>query len=108
MSETESHRRAKIKAAGSGGQTEVPLSGNRRLDALTADGGRATEIERSGDPAKLEQAARRLAASGANQHVLVVPQGDMDDAAAAMRKAKLSGTVKNITGTKRRTVRPSP
>lgn len=108
MTETESHRRAKNKAAGASGQTEVPLSGNRRLDALTAGGGRATEVERSGDPAKLEQAARRLRDSGAGQHVLVVPQNDMADAAKAMREVGIGGTVKNISGTKRRTVRPSP
>jgi hypothetical protein len=104
MAETESHRRAKHAAAGKGGSTEVALSGNRRLDALSATGIRATEVERSGDPKKLEMAARRLKDSGATQRVLQVPNHHMDDAAAAMRTAGVSGTVKNLSGTSRRHV----
>jgi hypothetical protein len=61
MTESSSHRRAKAQAAGKGGETEVSLSGGRRLDARTA-GGRATEIERAGTAAALEKAARRSAA----------------------------------------------
>ena len=48
MSETLAHRRARIRAAGSGGRTEVPLPGGPRLDALTQGRRRATEVERSG------------------------------------------------------------
>ena len=107
MVETPSHNNAKNKAAGKGGQTEIPLSGNRRLDALTHDGRRATEVERSGDPSLLEKAARRLRASEAPQRVLQVPQKDMPAAADAMRKVGISGTVKNIGGTKTRAVRSS-
>lgn len=105
MTESKSHKGAKSEAAGKGGQTEVPLPGNRRLDALTAGGGHATEVERSGDQAQLEKAARRLKASKAPQKTLKVPQKDMETAAAAMRSARVSGTVENITGTKRRGVR---
>lgn len=103
MSESQSHKRAKAKAAGPSGQTEQPLPGNRRLDAATTR--RATEIERSGSPEKLEEAAKRLKASGKPQKVLQVPQHDMADAVEAMRRAGVSGTVKNMGGTKRRSVR---
>ena len=106
LSEKPSHRRAKNKAAGPGGQTEVPLPGGKRLDARTEGGGRATEVERSGTPQRLAAAARRLKSSGAPQKVLQVPQKDMDAAAQAMRKAGIGGTVKNMGGTQRRSVRP--
>ncbi len=105
MTESKSHRAAKRKAAGKGGKTEVPLSRGRRLDALSPSG-RATEVERSGNTNALQAAARRLKASKAKQRVLQVPQKDMAKAAGAMRKAKVSGTVKNMGGTKRRQVRP--
>ncbi len=109
MPETPSHRRAKSKAAGPGGQTEVPLPGGKRLDARTQGGGRATEVERSGSAQGLGAAARRLKQSGAPQKVLQVPQKDMNAAAAAMRKVRVGGTVKNMAGTKRRSVpRPKP
>ena len=104
MSETRSHRDAKTKAAGKGGRTEVPLSGGKRLDALTVGGGRATEVERSGVPRRLETAAQRLGKSGAPQKVLQVPHKDIGAAAQAMRAQGVSGTVKNLGGTKRRHV----
>ena len=82
MPETPSHRRAKNKAAGPGGQTEVPLPGGKRLDARTQGGGRATEVERSGSAQGLEAAASRLKQTRAPQKVLQVPQKDMDAAQA--------------------------
>ncbi len=106
MPEKPSHRRAKIRAAGPGGQTEVPLPGGKRLDARTQGGSRATEVERSGSSQGLEAAARRLKQSRAPQKVLQVPQKDMDAAAQAMRKQGVGGTVKNMGGTKRRRVLP--
>ena len=106
MSETPAHRRAKRRAAGPGGRTEVPLRGNQRLDALSKGGGRATEVERSGSSAGLNSAAQRLKKSGAPGKVLQVPQKDMGGAVKAMRKAGVSGTVKNMGGTKRWRVRP--
>ena len=102
MSETQSHKRAKSKAAGRGGQTEVPLPGGRLLDAATSNC--ATEIERSGSIAGLERAARRLRDSGKPQKVLQVPQSDMPNAAQAMKNVGVHGTVKNMAGTKRRSV----
>lgn len=102
MAESASHKRAKAKAAGASGQTEKSLSRNRRLDAATPR--RATEVELSGDPRKLEKAARRLASSGRAQKVLQVPQYDMRAAARAMRQVGVAGGVKNMGGIKRRFV----
>jgi hypothetical protein len=70
------------------------------------EGKRAVEVERSGERARLRRAAERLRdAPTATQQVLQVPEKDMDAASEAMRKAGVSGTVKNLGGTKRRTVR---
>lgn len=102
MAESDAHKRAKAKAAGPKGKTEVPLSRNRRLDAASAK--RATEIERSGSAQGLAKAVRRLRDSGKTQKVLQVPQKDMSKAAAAMRKVGVGGTIKNMAGTKRRSV----
>ena len=106
MAEKDAHRRAKNKAAGSRGKTEIPLPGNQRLDALTSGSHRATEVERSGTPAGLNLAAQRLKKSGAVQKVLQVPQKDMNAAAKALRNAGIGGTVKNMGSTKSRSVRP--
>lgn len=106
MPESKSHKIAKNKAAGKTGQTEVPLSGKRRLDALTASGIHATEIERSGNPAQLKKAARRLKASEAPKKTLKVPHKDMDAATDAMRAVGVTGTIENLGGTQSRKVRP--
>ncbi len=58
MAETRSHARAKRKAAGQSGNVETPLREGGRLDASSPR--KATEVERSGDPQRLEQAAQRL------------------------------------------------
>lgn len=100
MTETTSHRRAKGAAAGRRGRTEVPVSRGRQLDALSASGSRATEVERSGAHQGLYAAARRLKASPAPQKVLQVPQHDMPKARRAMRNVGVKGTVKNMSGTK--------
>ncbi len=105
MAETKAHKAAKTKAAGRGGKTEAPLRGGGRLDARTKGGRKATEVERSGDAGKLLTAARRLLKSGSPQKVLQVPQGDMAKAREAMRKAGTGGTVKNMSGKKRSSVR---
>ena len=107
MTKTPSHKNAQNKAAGKRGQTEVKQPGGTRLDALTADGKRATEVERGGTTNSLNKAVNRLAKAkkvGASQAVLQVPQKDMDAAAAAMRRGDVNGTVKNMGGTKRRSV----
>ena len=101
MSESESHKRAKRKAAGPGGEIEVKQPGNKRLDALTKGHKRATEVERSGN---IDKAVQRLKKAGTPQKVLQVPQKDMEKAVDAMKKAGVSGTVKNMGGTKRTSV----
>ena len=103
MAESNAHKRAKSKAAGKSGKTEAPLKGGRRLDAQTKN--RATEIERSGEKQKLVKAAQRLKDSKKPQKVLQVPQKDMPEAIEAMKTKEVSGTVKIMSGTKRRSVR---
>jgi len=102
MAESKSHHRAKAKAAGKSGKTEVPLMHNRRLDAQRPK--TATEVERSGSTQALTKAAGRLKSSHKPQKVLQVPQQDMAKATKAMNKVGVKGTVKNIGGTKRRSV----
>jgi hypothetical protein len=102
MSESESHKRAKGRAAGRSGQKEAALSNRRRLDAETSR--KATEVERSGSRSGLEKAASRLKSSGKPQKVLQVPQKDMDKAVEVMRAKGVGGTVKNMAGTKRKSV----
>ena len=98
MSETLSHKRAKAKAPG---KTEVPIKGGRRLDSATNK--TATEIERNRQ--NLDKAASRLKASGRPRRVLMVPQPLMKEAAKSMRRKGVSGSVKNISGTRRISVR---
>lgn len=54
--------------------------------------------------AGLEKAAKRLKDSGRPQKVLQVPQKDMAKAAKAVQNVGISGTVKNMGGTKKRSV----
>lgn len=100
MPEKSTHRRAKKKAAGYGGKTEVSLPGNKRLDAITKNRRRATEVERSGLPNRLDAAAQRLKKSRASKKVLQVPQYDMGNAVKSMRKEGIGGTVKSMDGTR--------
>jgi len=102
MAEKRTHKETKTKAAGIKGKTEVRISRGRRLDAATRS--RATEVETSGRPDRLTKAAQRLRASDKRQHVLAVPQRDVPKARQAMKKVGVSGTVRNISGTQRRSV----
>lgn len=99
MSKSEAHKRAQQKAAGKNGSTEKKLKNGKKLDALSSNGKRATEIERNGN---FKEAVSRLKSSGANQKVLQVPHKDMNSAIKAMQDAGVSGTVKNMSGTKRK------
>lgn len=101
MTESKSHKRAKSKAAGKSGKTEVTIKG-KKLDAVTKN--KATEVERSGSAGGLKKAAQRLKASGKRQKVLQVPQKDLGKAIDAMKSVGVSGTVKNIGGTQRKSV----
>ncbi len=102
MPEGQSHKRAKSKAAGKTGRTEVKISGGRRLDAATQR--RAVEVETSGSIQRLGKAASRLKDSRRSQHVLVVPERDFPKARQAMKRVGVSGTLRNLTGTKRASV----
>ena len=98
MPETQSHKRAKANAPG---KTEFSIKGGRKLDSATSK--TATEVERNRQ--NLDKAASRLKASGRPQRILQVPQPLMKDAAKAMRNKGVSGSVKNISGTRRISVR---
>ena len=104
MSKTPSHKNAQSKAAGKGGSTEVKLKGGKRLDALTQSGKKATEVERSGTTAGLQKATQRLKMKRSKQKVLQVPQKDIPKAVQVMKSKGVKGTVKNMSGTKRRSV----
>lgn len=105
MAKSSSHKQAQGKAAGRGGKTEVKIKGsNKRLDAVTKSGKTATEVERSGNIKNLEKAAQRLKLRRSQRKVLQVPQQDMSKATQAMKNKKVKGTVKNMAGTKRRSV----
>ena len=97
MAESQSHKHAKNKALG---ETEVKLPGGRRLDSATPT--TATEVERNTQ--NIPKAVKRLKDSGRPRKVLQVPQNLMTDAVEAMKKQGVSGTVKNLSSTKRRSV----
>lgn len=105
MAKSCSHKNAQRKAAGKSGRTEVPIRGNKILDAVTKSGKRITEVERSGSFERLEMAAKRLDSRRSSQKVLQVPQKDMKGAVNAMKKVGIKGTVKNMSGSKSRSVR---
>jgi hypothetical protein len=98
MPETPSHKRAKHKAPG---KTEVRVRGGGRVDSATSK--TATQVERN--QANLSNSVAKLKASGRPHRVLQVPQHLMNNAMAEMRRQDVSGTVKNMSGTKRRSVR---
>ena len=102
MAESQTHKRAKAQATGERGQTEKLLNGGRRLRAASAK--RATEVGRSGPAKTLQKAAQSLTSSRKTQKVLQVPEKDMGAATVAMRETGVGGTVKNMSGTRRRSV----
>ena len=88
--------------AGGSGSTEKPIPGRRRLDVRKSN--TAIEVERTGQPARLRQAAKRLATQKNAAKKLVVPQTDMQKAAEAAKATGVKLTVENISGTRRRRV----
>jgi hypothetical protein len=98
MPESPSHKRAKSKALG---KTEVRVKGGGRVDSATSQ--TATQVERN--QSNLSNSVVKLKASGRPRRVLQVPQHLMNEAAAEMRRQNVSGTVKNMSGTERRSVR---
>ncbi len=94
MSETKSHRRGKGNAA----RTEVPIPGNRRLDAIR--GNSAIEVERGGTREKIDQALSRLKTQTNKAKIIRVPQNDMEMAMERVRRRGMNVTVTNISKTK--------
>ena len=97
------HRRAQARVARPGGRTEVPISGRRRLDVKK--GNRAVEIERSGQPSRINAALSRLRTQRNALRELRVPQRDLDKATGLARETGLKMQVKNLAGTRRRIVK---
>ena len=98
MTESLSHKKGK----GSAAKTEIPISGNRRLDAIR--GNFAIEVERGGTPKKIDQALSRLKTQANKRKILRVPQSNMKMALEQARKKNISVTVTNMSKTKRRKV----
>ena len=98
MTESLSHKKGK----GSAAKTEIPISGNRRLDAIR--GNFAIEVERGGTPKKIDQALSRLKTQANKLKILRVPQSNMNMALEQARKKNISVTVTNMSKTKRRKV----
>ncbi len=102
MTESQSHKRAKNKAAGRNGRTEVPISKGRRLDAK--NGSRATEIERSGTSKGLSKAISRLKTQQNAKKELLVPNKDLDKAKKIAMKRGVNVLIQNLSKSKRRFV----
>ena len=96
MPESKSHKKGK----GSAAQTEVPIPGRRRLDAIR--GQSAIEVERGGTPQKIDQALSRLRTQKNKNKILRVPQKDMELAAERASKKRMKVTITNISKTKRK------
>ena len=96
MPESRSHKKGK----GSARRTEVPIKGNRRLDAIR--GKNAIEVERGGTKKKVDQALSRLRTQQNKNKILRVPQKDINLAIDRARVKKMKVTVTNLSKTKRR------
>ncbi len=77
----------------------------RRLEEKSKDGKKASVVDRSGNVVQLERAAKRLKHANAAGRVLHVQQWHMDKAVAAMRRAGVSGEVRNLCGSRLMRVR---
>ena len=78
---------------------EVPILGNRRLDAIR--GNSAIEVERGGNPQSINKALSRLHTQINKSKILRVPQEDMDTAVKLAREKNVHVTVTNLSKTKR-------
>lgn len=102
MVESQSHKRAKRKAAGSKGRTEIPISRGRRLDAK--NGNKATEVERSGSSKGISKAISRLKTQKNAKKELLVPNKDLDKAKEIAKKSGTKILIQNLSKTRRRFV----
>jgi hypothetical protein len=96
MAESRSHKKGK----GNAKKTEVPIPGNRRLDAVR--GNSAIEVERSGTEQGINKALSRLKTQDNKSKILRVPQSDMDKAIDLAKKKKINVTITNLSKTKRK------
>jgi len=102
MTESQSHKRAKNKAAGINGRTEIPISRGGRLDAK--NGNKATEIERSGSTNGISMALGRLKTQTNAKKQLLVPNKDLDKAKNIAQKKGINVLIQNLSRSKRRFV----
>ena len=102
MVESQSHKRAKRKAAGRNGRTEIPISGGRRLDAKNVR--KATEIERSGSSKGISKAISRLKTQKNSKKELLVPNKDLDKAKEIAKKSGAKILIQNLSKSRRRFV----
>jgi hypothetical protein len=83
---------------------EPLLARRRRLAEEAKERKRAEVVDRSGTIGHLERAAKKLKRFDAEDRVLYVPHWDMEKAAAAMKRAGVSGAVSNLCGSTRKRV----
>lgn len=105
MVETSSHKNAKTRGL-SNSKTEVPISGNRRIDVSSPKIVR--EVERSSGEKALAKAIRRLNSQSNKKKELLVPTPNLDKAkkvAEKVLKGKL--VIQNLSRTQRRFVKGS-
>jgi hypothetical protein len=98
MSIASSRAQARQREGGATVQTDSDVKQGHRGDAASTR--RATVIERSGDPERIRLATLRLKDSGRPQKILQVPHSYIPLAAFTMWSSGVSGTVKNLSGTK--------
>jgi hypothetical protein len=103
MPESRSHKTAKRQAAGKRGKTEVSTPYGR-LDARTPR--KAVEVERSGNPKRLEHALEKLKNTRGVKRVLRVPAGDQELAKQVAEKVSLTVTITNLKGGNPTRVKP--
>lgn len=104
MSRRNSRELHKFYDADEQGPVEARSARRRRMTEKAEGVGITMEVERSNAANHLERAAKRLKSMPADQRVLKVPQWNMGKAAAAMRKAGVSGVVSNLSGTRKQRV----
>lgn len=103
MAETSSHKNTKTRGL-SGSKTEVPIRGNRRLDASSSK--IAREVERSSGEKLLAKAIRRLNTQTNRKKELLVPTPNLDKAKEIAKKvARGKLLIQNLSRTQRRFVK---
>lgn len=83
---------------------EPAMVRRRRLAEEAKERRKAEVVDRSGSVGHLERAAKKLKRLDAEDRVLYVPHWDMEKAAAAMKRAGVTGAVSNLCGSTRKRV----